>query len=178
MSVIARFQPLEIEARYASNQGGGARQPSVAANADTEIPMSIDELKGEQACFQCQKPGHLKKNCPDAGRAAQPRGNEARGCDGRRGRGGGSNRPVECHRCYRSGHIAKDCQAACTTHQTSVNELATAEVTSEAGAVAASQEPATALNPYAPAWTSDALGCMSEQAGIYTLSDAGRDDPA
>merc|ERR1712015_283342 len=87
--------------------------------------------------------------------------------------------------------MAKDCQAsnaevnqaraaraARAANQTSVNELASAETASTAGAAAASQEPTIALNPYAPAWTSDALNCISKQAGIYTLSDAGRDDQA
>ena len=71
---------------------------------------------------------------------------------------------------------AKTARAARAAHQTSVNELAAAEATSEAGAVSAGQEPATAINPYAPVWTSDALNCMSKQAGIYTLSDAGLDN--
>merc|ERR1712015_248676 len=73
---------------------------------------------------------------------------------------------------------ARAARAARAANQTGVNELASAETASEAGAAAASHEPATALNPYAPAWTSDGLNCISEQAGIYTLSDAGRDDPA
>merc|ERR1712015_266804 len=73
---------------------------------------------------------------------------------------------------------ARAARAARAANQTSVNELASAETASEAATAAASHEPATALNPYAPAWTSDALNCISKQAGIYTLSDAGRDDPA
>merc|ERR1712015_496896 len=99
MSVIARFHPLEIEARYANNRSGAARQPSVAANANTEVPMSIEEIKDTRACFQCQKLGHLKRNCPDANRNPPPRGGGARG---RGGRGGGSGRSIECHRCYRA----------------------------------------------------------------------------
>merc|ERR1712015_7666 len=138
-----------MEARYAGNCGGGACQPSLAANADTEVPMSIDELKETRSCYQCQKLGHLKRNCPDAGRATQPRGGGTRGRGGRGGHGGRGNRTVECHRCCRQGHIAKDCQAsmaevnqaktaraARATHQTSINKLASAEATSEAGAVA------------------------------------------
>ena len=148
--------------------------------------MSIKETR---ACFQCQKPGHIKRNCPDTNRNPPQRGGGARGRGGRGGRGGGSGQSIECHQCYRAGHMAKECQAsnveanqaraaraARTANKTSVNELAAAETASTVGAAAASQEPAIALNPYAPAWTSNTLNCMSEQAGIYTLSDVGRDD--
>merc|ERR1712015_214711 len=146
MSVIARFHPLEMEARYTNNQSGAARQPSVAASADTEVPMSIEEIKETHACFQCQKPGHLKRNCPDANRNPPPRGGGARGRGGRGGRGSGSRRSIECHRCYRAGHMAKECQAsnaeanqaraaraARTANQTSVNELASRRKYSQRG---------------------------------------------
>ena len=84
----------------------------------------------------------------------------------------------ECQASNAEANQARAAHAARTANQTSVNELASAKTASTAGTAAASQEPAIALNPYAPAWTSDALNCISEQAGIYTLSDAGQDDPA
>ena len=118
--------------RYASNQRGGACQPSAAVSANAKLLRQSDALQRERAWFQRQRPGHLMENCPGAGRAAQPRGNEVRGSDGRGKRDGESRR-----------------------------------LTSEAGAAVASQEPTTVLNSYAPAWTSDALGCMSWN--LYTL---------
>merc|ERR1712015_442544 len=84
----------------------------------------------------------------------------------------------ECQASNADATQAQAARAARPGNQADVNELASSETASAAGAADVGQESAAALNPYAPAWPTDVLNYITEQAGIYTLSDAGRDDPA
>ncbi|MDP7081784.1 MAG: hypothetical protein QF372_00290 [Candidatus Poseidoniia archaeon] len=68
---------------------------------------------GGGKCFNCGKPGHISRDCPDGGggkgggkcfNCGKP-GHFSRDCpDGGGGRGGG-----KCFNCGKPGHISKDC---------------------------------------------------------------------
>jgi len=58
---------------------------------------------GGGACFNCNRTGHMARDCPDGDRRDSRRG----GGGGFGGRGGGGNRA--CYNCNKEGHMAREC---------------------------------------------------------------------
>ena len=73
-------------------------------------PMEVDRVgKVEVQCFQCQKYGHIKRDCrnpPTTPSRNQP-SNDARQ----------PRRKIKCFRCDQLGHIAKHCRATLPANQ-------------------------------------------------------------
>ena len=95
-----------MEVNAVSNQVQNVPCSHPTQNPTPNIPVTLgckceDTLNHLGNCYGCNKPGHLKRNCPE-GNSTQT---QARYSDSR-----GSRKDAICFNCNKPGHFARQCR--------------------------------------------------------------------
>merc|ERR1719327_1480142 len=108
--VLARDgQDIKVEQSKPREDRGGNRSFGSRGGGGGYGRNSRDDYGGGRggggACYNCNRTGHISRECPD-GRGSG--GGFDRRSGGYGGRGGG--RSMKCYNCDRDGHMARDCR--------------------------------------------------------------------
>ena len=90
-------QEIKVEQAKAREEGGGGR-----GGRGRSFGSRGGRGGGGGACYNCNRTGHLARDCRDGDRRDGQRG-------GFGGRGGGRGRGRGCYNCNQDGHMARDC---------------------------------------------------------------------
>jgi len=100
-------QDIKVEQSKPKEDRGGNR--SFGSRGGGYGRNSRDDYGGGRggggACYNCNRTGHISRECPDSRGSG---GGFDRRSGGYGGRGGG--RPMKCYNCDRDGHMARDCR--------------------------------------------------------------------
>ena len=97
---------IQMEVNAVNNQVQNAPVFNPAPNPTPSLPVTLareceDTLNHLGNCYGCNKPGHLKRNCPE-GNSTQT---QARSSDNREQR-----KEAICFNCDKAGHYARQCR--------------------------------------------------------------------